>query len=50
MGSLERLAALQSSRIYPGHGPVICEPGQWLQQYITHRNAREKQVRSSVCC
>eukprot|EP01034_Spumella_vulgaris_P023994 gene23994-30281_t len=31
-------------RIYPGHGPVIADPLQKINEYIEHREAREQQV------
>lgn len=44
MGSLQRLVGLNSTRIYPGHGPVVEDPTTWLRQYISHRTTREKQI------
>ncbi|HSG00562.1 MAG TPA: MBL fold metallo-hydrolase [Vicinamibacterales bacterium] len=42
--SLERLAALEPHRIYPGHGPVIERPVELIREYIAHRMLRERQV------
>jgi len=42
--SLERLAALEPHRIYPGHGPVIERPVDLIREYIEHRMLRERQV------
>jgi glyoxylase-like metal-dependent hydrolase (beta-lactamase superfamily II) len=44
MASLERLRGLPVDRFYPGHGPVIEEPAGVLEEYITHRKERERQV------
>jgi hypothetical protein len=44
--SLQRLLTLQPAfrRIYPGHGPVVEDGVGAVQQYITHRQARETQI------
>jgi glyoxylase-like metal-dependent hydrolase (beta-lactamase superfamily II) len=42
--SLERLLTLEAGRIYPGHGPVIPEAREKLQEYLDHRLEREEQV------
>lgn len=44
MTSLERLAALQPARIFPGHGPVIEDPLALIAEYLEHRRMREAQV------
>jgi glyoxylase-like metal-dependent hydrolase (beta-lactamase superfamily II) len=44
MTSLERVIALEPTRIFPGHGPVITEPGPLLRGYVEHRREREAQV------
>jgi glyoxylase-like metal-dependent hydrolase (beta-lactamase superfamily II) len=42
--SLERVIALNPSRMMPAHGPVITDPVALLRAYIEHRRARELQV------
>lgn len=42
--SLRAMKALAPTAILPGHGPVIDNPQQLLQQYIDHRLMREQQV------
>lgn len=42
--SLDRLAALNPVRLFPGHGPTITDPGRVFDEYIAHRRAREAQV------
>ena len=42
--TLERLARLELSVIYPGHGAAIEEPAAKLEEYIAHRTEREQQV------
>jgi glyoxylase-like metal-dependent hydrolase (beta-lactamase superfamily II) len=46
--SLERLARLGPARVYPGHGPIITEPGKLIADYIGHREARERQVIAAI--
>jgi len=47
LASLERIASLQPSRIYPGHGPVIDDPLPLIAEYVAHRRMRDEQV--SAC-
>ena len=44
MASLQRLLDLDLRTILPAHGPVITEPHELLDQYISHRHLREQQV------
>lgn len=44
----ELVSAGQATRILPGHGPVIDDPGAVLDFYITHRQERLDQVRAAV--
>jgi glyoxylase-like metal-dependent hydrolase (beta-lactamase superfamily II) len=44
LASLARIEKLRLARIAPGHGDVIDQPRARVQEYITHRNDREKQV------
>ena len=46
--TLERLAGLAPTRIFPGHGDIIDDPPRVLAEYITHRLAREEQVAASL--
>jgi glyoxylase-like metal-dependent hydrolase (beta-lactamase superfamily II) len=50
--SLRRLLRLVESgavtTIWPGHGPVVSEPGAVLRGYLAHREERLEQVRSAV--
>jgi len=46
MQSLTMLLNMKPSKIYPGHGPVIEDPVERIQQYIDHRNERERQILS----
>lgn len=43
--SLTRLLELPNLKVIcPGHGPLIHEPRAYIQQYIDHRDGRERQI------
>jgi glyoxylase-like metal-dependent hydrolase (beta-lactamase superfamily II) len=42
LASLERLAALKPARLYPGHGNVIDQPVEAIENYLQHRQHRER--------
>jgi glyoxylase-like metal-dependent hydrolase (beta-lactamase superfamily II) len=45
MRSLETLLNLPNLQLMcPGHGPVIHEPQRYIEDYIRHRNERERQI------
>jgi glyoxylase-like metal-dependent hydrolase (beta-lactamase superfamily II) len=44
LASLERLRALAPRRLLPGHGPAIDDPVAIIDEYIAHRQERERQV------
>jgi len=44
LGSLERLRSLRLRSIAPGHGHLITEPAAVIDEYLTHRHERERQV------
>jgi glyoxylase-like metal-dependent hydrolase (beta-lactamase superfamily II) len=44
LASLERLLALEPSRLLPAHGPAIDDPQAILTGYLAHRRQRESQV------
>ena len=44
MASLRRLLTFDLRTILPAHGPAIQQPRALLEQYIAHRNDRERQV------
>lgn len=48
MATLNRLAALDPPRIFPGHGEVIDDPGAVLSDYIAHRQMREAAIASAL--
>ena len=48
LGSLERLAAFDLTRLYPGHGPEIDSPRQVISWYLAHRLQREREILAAV--
>jgi glyoxylase-like metal-dependent hydrolase (beta-lactamase superfamily II) len=44
LDSLRRLKALDATRMYPGHGPVIDRPSDIIDEYLAHRDLRERQI------
>ena len=42
--SLRRIRALRPVRLLPAHGPVIDDPTAVIDEYIAHREMRERQV------
>jgi len=44
LDSLRRLLEWDIRAIYPGHGPVIDRPREYILQYLRHREMREEQI------
>jgi glyoxylase-like metal-dependent hydrolase (beta-lactamase superfamily II) len=44
LAQLERLRELRLKAIAPGHGAVIDDPAAKIEEYVTHRRAREAKV------
>lgn len=48
LASLDRLAALEPTRLYPGHGDPVDDAAGTLEAYRRHRLEREERVRRAV--
>ena len=46
--SLHRMQELDPRTIYPGHGPIVIDARAKLEEYVTHREERERQVRGAA--
>ncbi|CAF3940817.1 unnamed protein product [Rotaria magnacalcarata] len=44
LNSLRLILKMSPKRIYPGHGPVVENPQQTLEHYISHRQQRNNQI------
>ena len=42
--SLDRVRKLRPARLLPGHGPIVDDPIGLIDEYVRHREARERQV------
>lgn len=42
--SLKKQLSFNPKTIFPGHGPVITDAGAKIQEYISHRQAREDEI------
>ncbi|GGE31261.1 MBL fold metallo-hydrolase [Marinicauda pacifica] len=48
ISQLERIRARGFGRIWPTHGPAIDDPEAFLDAYIEHRRARERQILGQI--
>jgi endoribonuclease LACTB2 len=44
MHSLNKILLIKPNIIYPGHGPMIIDGKERIQNYIDHRNQRNEQI------
>lgn len=48
LNSLKKILKLSPKRIYPGHGPVIENPREAIEHYLSHRQQRNEQILSAL--
>lgn len=48
MDSLEKLKKVEPDVIYPGHGPMVDDAMDRINEYIQHRRDRESQILALV--
>ena len=48
MNSLKLLLQLSPTKIYPGHGPVIENPREAIEHYLSHRQQRNEQILTAL--
>ena len=46
LASLAKIRALDAPRLWPAHGAVIDDPQSLIDQYVAHRQLRDRQVRA----
>ena len=46
--SLGRMRELGPRTLYPGHGPIVLEGRQKLEEYLAHRSEREQQILAAL--
>ena len=44
LASLQRIRALKPRRLLPGHGPIVDDPTSLIDEYLAHRESRERQI------
>ena len=44
LDSLRRVRALRPRRLFPGHGPIVEHPEALIDEYLRHREERERQI------
>ncbi|CAF3811586.1 unnamed protein product [Adineta steineri] len=48
MNSLKHILKLSPKKIYPGHGPVVENPQETIEHYISHRQQRNNQILAAI--
>lgn len=48
LDSLRRVQQLEIDTVYPGHGPIITNGAERIDQYITHRERRESEIHALI--
>ena len=48
LDSLRRIRALAPRRLLPGHGPIVDDPVALIDEYLRHRDERERQIAGAL--
>jgi ribonuclease/clavin/mitogillin len=48
LNSLKLILNLSPKKIYPGHGPVVENPRETIEHYISHRQQRNDQILAAL--
>jgi endoribonuclease LACTB2 len=48
LASLQRVRELNPRRLLPGHGPIIDDPIAVIDEYIAHREMRDRQILEAI--
>jgi glyoxylase-like metal-dependent hydrolase (beta-lactamase superfamily II) len=48
LNSLKRVRALDPRRLLPGHGPIVERPLALIDEYIAHRDLRDRQILAAI--
>ncbi len=48
LNSLKLILNLSPKRIYPGHGPIVENPREAIEYYISHRQQRNDQILAAL--
>ena len=48
LDSLRRVRDMKPARLLPGHGPIVTNPSQLIDQYLIHRAQRDEQIVSAL--
>jgi glyoxylase-like metal-dependent hydrolase (beta-lactamase superfamily II) len=48
LASLKRIRALAPRRLLPGHGPIVTDPIALIDEYIAHRELRDRQILDAI--
>ncbi|HTI37624.1 MAG TPA: MBL fold metallo-hydrolase [Vicinamibacterales bacterium] len=48
LASLERIRALAPKRLLPGHGLIVDNPAEVIDEYIVHRRMRSEQIAAAI--
>ncbi|HJR59801.1 MAG TPA: MBL fold metallo-hydrolase [Vicinamibacterales bacterium] len=48
LDALRRVRGLQPARLLPAHGPIVDDPAALIDEYIAHRELRDREIRAAL--